>query len=102
MLDRHTQPRLAAPSPGRLISRDGRCNRSCTIKDLSEDGASLSAMDLEGVPQHVYLFVESSGELFECDVSWQRADEMGVRIVDTATRHDRLALLRLSARSPVG
>jgi PilZ domain len=102
MLDNRAHPRIPTRLSGRLLSRDGRCNMSCTLKDVSEGGACVSAMDLGVVPRHLYLYVEKSGDMFECEVRWRRADEMGLRFIDFPGPNDRHALLRLCALSPVG
>jgi hypothetical protein len=94
-------PRFPARLDGRLLSLDGRCNFKCTIVDVSEDGARIRAADLQLIPGKAFLFVAKTGDIFECDIRWQRGDEIGLHFIDNAARSQRKALLKLCEHEPV-
>ena len=95
MLYRRAEPRFAANLAGRLITLDGRCNISCTVSDVSASGARLTAMSFADVPERVFLLVKENGDMFECQVRWRQADQMGVSFVDLPRQSVRRTLLSL-------
>ena len=94
-------PRFPARLDGRLLSLDGLCNFKCIVMDVSEGGARIKAADLQLIPGKAFLFVAKTGDIFECDIRWQRGDEIGLRFIDSATRSQRKALLNLCALEPI-
>lgn len=83
------------------MSADGRCNLNCTVTDLSEGGARVSTADYGLVPGHVFLVVEKTNDIYECEVRWRYADAVGVRFIDSPGRTCRKALLAVCAREPL-
>jgi hypothetical protein len=94
-------PRFPARLDGRLLSLDGHCNFKCIIMDVSEGGARIKAADLQLIPGKAFLVVVQTGDIFECDIRWQRGDEIGLRFIDSARRSQRKALLKLCEREPI-
>jgi hypothetical protein len=86
---------------GRLLSLDGRCNYTCVITDVSEGGACVRTVEFGLVPSRVFLFVAKNADIFECDVMWRHAGEVGLRLIDTAGRSSRKTLLGLCLLEPV-
>ena len=93
-------PRIATRLQARLLSVDGRCNLRCVITDLSEGGAGVSTSDYGLVPSHVFLMVDKTGEIFECEVRWRRGDGVGFRFIDSPGRACRKTLLELCRAEP--
>ena len=77
VLEKRSHARYQTCLSARLIAPDSDYSQGCTVRDLSEGGARVSAMSLAQVPQRLYLYVEHSGDMWECEVRWQRADEAG-------------------------
>ena len=94
-------PRFPARLDGRLLSLDGHCNFKCIIMDVSEGGARISAADLQLIPGKAFLVVVKTGDIFECDIRWQRGDEIGLHFIDSARRSQRKALLTVCEREPI-
>ena len=91
--DSRAPPRIPTRLNGRLLSIDGRCNLHCIIAELSEAGARVTTADYDLVPNHVFLLVEETGDIFECEVRWLRANGVGCRFIDSPGRACRKALL---------
>jgi hypothetical protein len=100
VIDNRAHRRVPAHLDGRLLSLDGRCNRRCTILDVSEGGARISGPDLQLIPGRAFLFVAKTGDIFECDIRWTRGEEIGLHFIDSATRSQRKALLSLCELEP--
>jgi hypothetical protein len=98
--DSRAHPRLPTRLKGRLLSVDGRCNLTCIVTDLSEGGARVSTADCDLVPSHVFLLVEKTSDIFECEVRWRRADGVGFSFIDSPGRACRRALLELCRAEP--
>lgn len=99
--DQRAHPRIATRLDGRLLSTDGRCNLRCTITDLSEGGARVTSANSDLVPERVFLLIASSGDIFECEVRWRRADGVGFSFVDSPGRAIRKTLLGLCRAEPI-
>jgi hypothetical protein len=79
---------------GKLMWADGMQSCACAIKDLSEEGASVEAIDASYVPNIVFLLVESSQSVFDCEVRWRNHTLIGLRFLDASTRATRNMLIR--------
>ena len=93
--NKRVHPRFATRLEGRLLSLDGLCNYMCVITDVSEGGARVSTAEFGLVPSRVFLLEAKSADIFECDVMWRRAGEVGLRLIDAAGRSRRKTLLGL-------
>jgi PilZ domain-containing protein len=100
MQDNRSSPRIPTRLKARLLSVDGRCNLNCVVLDLSEGGARVSASDYDLVPSRVFLVVEKTGDIFECEVKWRRADGLGFSFIDSPGRACRKVLLELCRAEP--
>ncbi len=100
MQDSRAHPRIPTRLMGRLLSIDGRCNVNCTITDLSEGGAGVTSAEYYLIPNRVFLLVEKSGDIFECEVRRCRADGVGLSFIDSPGRACRRALLELCRAEP--
>jgi hypothetical protein len=80
---------------------DGRCNLRVVIIDLSEGGARVSSTNYDLVPSLVFLLIEKTGDIFECEVRWRRVDGIGFSFIDSPGRAGRKALLELCRAAPI-
>ena len=96
--DNRAHPRFTTSLKGRLLSIDGRCNFACTILDLSEGGARINTREHVLVPSRIFLHVATTGAIFDCEVRWSRANEIGFRFLDSPGKVCRKALLNLCQR----
>lgn len=53
---------------------------SCTVRNLSDSGASLEVASPIGIPDSVVLELEGGGR--RCRVVWRKEKRIGVRFVD--------------------
>jgi PilZ domain len=83
---------------GELFWNGGGERRRCTIRDISLDGARIDTGFFVSVPTEVYLLEEGSGTLFECQVRWQQAEQMGLYFIDTTSASARRALIQQHAK----
>jgi hypothetical protein len=79
---------------GKLMWANGLRSCACTIKDLSEEGASIEAADASYVPKSVFLFVGSSQSVFDCEMRWRNDTLIGLRFLDASSRATRNMLIR--------
>jgi hypothetical protein len=99
--NQRAHPRIEIRLDGRLLSMDGRCNLRCVIIDLSEGGARVSSSNYDLVPRRVFLLIEKTGDIFECEVRWRRVDGIGFSFIDSPGRAGRKALLELCRAAPI-
>lgn len=65
-----------------MISYGGHCaTLPCTVRDLSETGARLTADTPSGVPDTFRLTIELDGIEVQCEVVWRRSGQVGVRFI---------------------
>lgn len=89
-----TRPTSGQPSADRRSAERERCVLRCrithgpwgevvdaVIRDLHEDGARLRSSSRSVVSGRIRLELQPSGSVYVADVVWQRADEVGVRLI---------------------
>ena len=94
MNDNRTSSRHAVQIAGKLMSPDMSCCIDVVIRDLSEDGALVSASAPAHFPERGYLWQARTRTLFECRVQWRKHDRLfGLRFTDVSGRETRRALI---------
>ncbi len=78
---------------GRIIFFDEPCFIECVIRNISEDGALVSMPLSLSLPDHVVLWEERTGLIYECDVRWRKNHMVGLQFTDICNRQERRALL---------
>lgn len=91
--DSRAHPRISTRLKGRLLSIDGRYNLACTVIDLSEGGARVNTAHYSLLPSEIFLLIEKTCDIFECQVRWLRSVEIGLSFIDSPGRICRNALL---------
>jgi hypothetical protein len=88
MNDRRALPRYEVQIEGKLMSPDMSFCVDVLIKDLSEDGALVSALAPANlVPDRAYLWQAKTRTLFECTVQWRKNQRLlGVQFTGTGSR----------------
>ncbi len=66
---------------GRLVFGDADMTADCAIRDLTETGARLKLSGPAALPARITLIEVGSGKAHECEVSWRRLPEIGVRFL---------------------
>jgi len=51
----------------------------CTVRDLSEGGAKVTADDPDNVPKQLWLLISGHESIYECDVVWEQKNEFGLK-----------------------
>src|SRR6185369_8385599 len=59
----------------------GRSTIDCTVRNLSEDGASLDVASPIGIPSRFHLMIVGEREPRECRQVWQAGKHLGVSFV---------------------
>ena len=63
---------------GRIALNDGFSTISCTVRNLSTDGALLRLASVVGVPDQFQLVMDD-GRSFDCAIVHKSATDIGVR-----------------------
>jgi hypothetical protein len=94
MNDSRSSSRHAVQIAGKLMSPDMSNCIDVVIRDLSEDGALVSASAPALFPERGYLWQARTRTLFECRVQWRKNDRLfGLRFTDVSGRAARRALI---------
>lgn len=103
MQDRRTQPRYDVQIEGKLMSPDMALCVDVVVRNLSEDGAMISALaHANMVPERVYLWQARTRTLFECQVRWRKNDRLlGLHFTENCSRLSVQALLDAAAPAHV-
>ena len=96
LADKRGDPRIPVNLDGRLLSIDGRCNLFCVIADLSQSGARVRTRHGAFVPDRVYLWIDATGDVFDCDRRWARDNEAGLSLIGQANLAIRKVLAGLA------
>ncbi len=66
---------------GKIVYGADSLTLDCTIRNLTEQGASLVLPDGAWAPQNFYLLELRNGMCHECETAWRKAPRVGVKIV---------------------
>ncbi len=55
---------------------------SCTVRNISAEGAAIDIENPAFVPQHFRLVMANSARVFECRVAWIQRNRIGLNFVD--------------------
>ena len=66
---------------GKIVFNQGRSTISCTMRNLSEQGALLRVESVLGIPDSFVLVVAPDEQPRACEVVRRTANEVGVRFV---------------------
>jgi hypothetical protein len=75
---------------GKVASRDGSQVVSCTIRDLSDTGAKITVPAGIVIPTHVFLVYARSAYAHECQVSWIKPPQYGLKFINALPLDDTL------------
>lgn len=78
-------PRQRVLLAGRLVYGEADLTLECAIRDLSENGARIRLASPVALPARVRLVEVRAGVAYDCEVSWRRVPEFGLRFLG---RHD--------------
>lgn len=74
---------------GMISYSGGHATLACVVRDLSGTGARLRFDGLGGPPDTFGLIIELDGIEVDCEVTWRRGQDVGVRFISdirTVTR----------------
>ena len=78
MSEQRKQPRLRTLKAGRIGFNRRFSVISCTVRNLSADGACLHVASSVAVPDRFDLTIEPEGTSRDCEVAWRTEDRIGV------------------------
>jgi diguanylate cyclase (GGDEF)-like protein len=81
MLERRSSERGRTLLGGQIIFNSGRSTIDCTVRNLSESGASLDVASPLGIPPRFHLIIAGESEPRECRQAWQSGKRLGVSFV---------------------
>jgi hypothetical protein len=94
LMEKRSQAGHEDRSAGELIWDGGAQRHSCTISDISIDGARVDTRFFVYVPERLFLLESDTGNLFECRVRWQQSAQMDVSFIDIGSQSLRRALMK--------
>ena len=87
MEDKRKHPRIETDEPAYVSS--GGAVMSCTVRNISAEGAAIDVENPAFVPPHFRLVMAGDSSIHECRVVWIQQKRIGVTFVappkDTAT-----------------
>jgi hypothetical protein len=90
--EKRKSPRRPLDQQVAILHSDGTLVCECTLSDVSNEGARLKLTSKPGVstPEiapHFVLSLSKRGNLFRnCELIWQKLDEVGVRFITPKAR----------------
>ena len=81
--DLRKSPRRRSLRSAKLTTADTRRSSDCTIRNLSVDGAKLSAPGSEPFPDGAWLIVSTEGLAMRTRTVWRHGREFGVSFVES-------------------
>ena len=76
MEERRKHPRLEVNEPGYVSS--GGCVMSCTIRNISLEGAAIDVENPAFVPAQFRLVMASDSSVRDCRIAWIQRNRIGV------------------------
>ena len=77
--DHRKSQRRKALKGARIVSQGGRASVSCTVRNLSADGAMLQGANFFGLAAKLTLVFDDGSPSRECTVRWNAIVFMGVK-----------------------
>jgi hypothetical protein len=95
MRERRASPRSAVRIAVRIVTRVGAFD--ATMVNISHDGARLIMDERHWLTGRIYLWVSKIVTLFECEVRWQRDNNVGLQFIDTSAQSLQRAIVKACA-----
>jgi hypothetical protein len=76
---RRSGPRQRALKGARIVFNNGASSISCTIRDLSADGAKIVVESVIGIPNEFELVFDGGTQTRLCSLQWKSQKAIGVR-----------------------
>jgi hypothetical protein len=80
MEEKRKHPRTEIDEPAYVSS--GGSVMSCTVRNISAEGAAIDVENPAFVPQHFRLVMAGNARVYECRVAWIQRNRIGLSFVD--------------------
>ena len=80
MDEKRKHPRTEIDEPAYVSS--GGSVMSCTVRNISAEGAAIDVENPAYVPQHFRLVMANNSSVHECRVAWIQGNRIGLNFVD--------------------
>jgi PilZ domain len=80
MEEKRKHPRTEIDEPAYVSS--GGSVMSCTVRNISAEGAAIDVENPAFVPSRFRLVMASNSEVYECRVAWIQRNRIGLSFVD--------------------
>lgn len=77
MSEHRSAPRHRTFKAGKIVLNEGQSVIDCTVRNISETGASLSVVNAVAVPEEFTLKMDGSTRT--CVITWRRLDRLGLK-----------------------
>jgi hypothetical protein len=91
-------PRRRVLKAGVIAINDRRVTFACTVRNVSEAGAQLRTLAPTVAPDTFLLIIELDGIEADCEVTWRRNGDVGVKFLGPARK---VAPMRTQSITPV-
>jgi len=78
MVERRKSHRSRSLKGGKILFNNKQSVITCTVRNVSDDGANLHVQSAQGVPAFFDLLIEGERAQRACDVVWKAQDRIGV------------------------
>jgi hypothetical protein len=97
--ERRKDLRVEWQSAATIRDAEGRQDRPCFVKDLSNGGAKITGVNPSEIPDRFMLrFARGARGLRACKVLWRNGDTLGVAFVNNAAVAGKPKLTRSATR----
>ena len=80
MEEKRKHPRTEIDEPAYVSS--GGSVMSCTVRNISAEGAAIDVENPAFVPSHFRLVMVNNARVYECRVAWIQHNRIGLSFVD--------------------
>jgi hypothetical protein len=108
MEERQEEARSRSLRGGKILFDNKQTVISCTIRNLSAEGANLQVKSTFGIPAFFGLLIEGETATRSCDMMWKANDSLGVAFCQSALKPQKVAEstardhLPVTSASPAG
>jgi diguanylate cyclase (GGDEF)-like protein len=91
MKERRKEPRSRSLRGGKILFNNKQSVISCTIRNISAEGANLQVQSTFGIPAFFDLLIEGETAARPCDLIWKANNRLGVEFCQSALKPQKVA-----------
>jgi hypothetical protein len=100
MAERRKEPRSRSLRGGKILFNNKQSVISCTIRNISAEGANLQVQSTFGIPAFFDLLIEGETAARQCDLIWKANNRLGVEFCQSVFKPQMSPKSRRTIISP--